>query len=264
MTVTLDHWLEWKEICSVAGCGEEAKSAITSYLENISFELAGAVEFSDFDNELISPVGLFDSYLMGKTLERRYFHKDWMIERSFKGGLHHPEALNNLNKNAYCLLRTAIRDMNTKEGHGRMVAKSKNVPPESMDAPVVEDEDLSLHDLLPDAIPAEDPVFIRECEQIATLCAGEWLGEHDKIDRQILAAHHHRIPLSSEIVRRITGREKSGLSARSKAMINDINRFLRNKFPEEHEQAYFLLSRHLLVEVERRCGDEFEDELGPD
>lgn len=245
MSVCLDHWREWKEICSVAGCGDEAAAALQEYLTGCAVEVAKALRYDSYRPKEVQAFHLFDMHVSTGTVSKKPA-KDWMWERSMASNSESGK-LSNLNINAKMLLRTALRNQERGEGLEYTVAPSVRVV--SKDQPIGESSDDTIGEFIVDKSFEVRPEDMDAYAAIAQDLLPTFREEVsiEIRDACILFATALGLGMNNPVLNKVTGRQKSVLSTRRVTLGKEIKDWLERKFPEEVPEARFYLMRHLMV-----------------
>ncbi len=250
MSVTLDQWLEWKDICSVAGCGRETQMSLSEYLTGCAVKLARTEALSGYRPDDIPAEHLFDVHVaVGQSKGKP--NKDWLLERSRSDN--DWGTLTNINKNAKLLLRSAVRDFARKESHDLTIAPSVHI--DEWDKPIADDDDTTLGDLWQPIAATPDPVQRRDYAELAEQMAEPCLDDLavDEIDGQIIVATAYGVPMNDPRFEEATGRKHSVLSNRKRALFDNIRQWVNRKYSEDTEEARFYFTGHLISAVMRCC-----------
>jgi hypothetical protein len=245
MSVHLDHWREWKRICSVAGCGTEVRAGLEDYLTGCAVEAAKALHYDSYRPQEVPAAHLFDMHVATGTVKSKPT-KDWMWERSLAANTD-AARLRNLNINASLLLRTALRNQERGEGHEYTVAPSVRVV--SKDRPISDSGGDTLGELI-SGLSFE--VGQEETDAYAEIARDLFPSFKEEVpidprDACILLASALGLGMNNRVVNEVTGRQKSVLSTRRLALRDTIKTWLEKKFPEEDPAARFYLMGHLMV-----------------
>lgn len=245
MSVHLDHWREWKTICSVAGCGDEAKAGLEEYLTGCAVETAKALHYDSYRPQEIPASHLFDMHVATGTVKTKPI-KDWMWERSLVS-TSDVGRLRNLNINASLLIRTALRNHERGEGHEYTVAPSVRLI--SKDRPISDSSGDTMSDLISEL---SFEVRHEEADAYAGIARNLLPVFQEEIpieprDASILLASALGLGMNNPVVNEVTGRQKSVLSTRRLALRDEIKTWLEQKYPEEVPAARFYLMGHLMV-----------------
>jgi hypothetical protein len=248
--LTLDHWLEWKEICAVESCSPPARGQLSTYLTNLAYLLAPKVGFFSFTPADLPPEHLFDRHNALEGAQGKS-HKDWMLSRCEQFAAGHPDRLlAQLNIHAMILMRSALRDACNHESHEGLVAR--NHPAFSLDQPIGDEGDTTFLDLLEDAsteVEADQEAYAKIAAGLAT----ELLPQLDTPTRILLVTHYHGLKLNHPAVTTAAGVKKSQLYGRNITARTLVKSWVEKKYPEESDAARYLLIRHTLAELANRA-----------
>lgn len=251
MSITLDHWLEWKKVCSVAGCCHETQRELADMLTGSAVKYAAGAWYGDYNPREYPGDLIFDAHVSLAQAKGKPV-KDWMIQRCELEANGNPDKLlSAMGVNAAMLLRTAVRNLGRNESHEKMIAPSVKVG--YLDAKVSPDSHTTYGDLIEGTLIEGEDIDLATYQDLGQELAASIIEDLDWTEKVVVAALGSGLALSSSAVEFAAGRKKSVLTARKTEVGERISAVIREKYPEEDDGPRSFLMTHVLAELAAMC-----------
>jgi hypothetical protein len=232
----IEHWLEWKEICSLNGCSESARAtlcefAVTRFGSNLH-RYAGMTNRRD-------PWGmalpgrdawhLLETHLTVRNSRAGKRYKDWLFARAAAADC---DPLQAVESGAALLMRDVTREYLKRE-----VARAGTV---SLDASW--ECSPNLDELLPDEADPTDPIALREYERLADRHASRLFGEADRRQQVALLAKELGLAFSDPAVAERAGCANTALYQAYADFVKHVGEFMKRTYPDDEAESLVRLA----------------------
>ncbi len=263
MSWNIDHWAEWKKICSVMGCSEPARSELKNFINGIGWKIIKADAIHPGYAEKDYPLSCFDvdlfikeqvQILANKTQsesDKRPTWKEALATAVWDSGNDGNEIYIVRSYAGKCL-RTALHKRLKNEGN--LIAIRRRIRWTSLQIPTEGENDSAgrtLEEVLEslmyedDLTPEDENIYDAWAKEMAPAV----LQELSRDDRILLLAASLGLPLNAPVLLQALGRGHAAVYERWHNLSDRLYGLLLKKIPERDEDAVFLLSKKLFHEI---------------
>ena len=240
-TVPLAVWLEWKEQCAAALCGDDTRRQLHSLaysrchgLARRYAHLVGSRDHLGLLSDLTPETAwhYLESYGAIRESRTGKRYKDWLVSRASGSA---PPSADTIEAGVVLLLRDALRS--------RLRREHAPAGTRSLDAPLGPDgESLTLADLLSGGADPSDEATATEYRQLARVHARDIFDTMTPRERFAAVARALGLSFAASVVLRAAGCGKSTLSVAYRECIQSVGRQLQKMYASEGAEGLMSLT----------------------